>query len=199
MQVPAQITFHQMEHDAAVEERIREKLAKLEQLHDGIISARVVVERAYHHHDHDSGPVNVRFELGLSGNRTIIGGGPGTKNDAFVDAHAALKAAFEACKRQLIDHVEKERRHTKVHEVPPHGVVTRLDPTGEFGFLQTSDGLDVYFHRNAVVEGSFDDLAIGDAIRFILHAEEGVQGPQAASVQALGKHALPPVEAVRSS
>lgn len=199
MQTPVQITFHQMEPAADVEERIREKVAKLEHLHDRIISCRVVVERAYHHQDHDSGPVTVRFELTLPNNKTIVSGGPGTKNEAFDDVHVALKAAFEACKRQLLDHVDKERRHTKVHEVPPHGVVTRLDPTGEFGFLQTADGLDVYFHRNAVVETSFDDLKPGDAIRFILHAEEGVQGPQAASVQLLGKHALPPVEAVRSS
>ncbi len=105
MQTPVQITFHQMEPSPDVEERIREKVTKLEHLHEGIISCRVVVERAAHQHHHDRGPVSVRFELNLPGGKTIVGGGPGTKNDAFEDVHVALTAAFEATKRQLVDHV----------------------------------------------------------------------------------------------
>lgn len=95
-----------MDHDASVEERIREKVEKLEQFYGGIISCRVVVEREHHQKEPDRGPVTVRFELGLTHGKTIVGGGPGTKNDAFDDVHTAIKAGFEACKRQLIDHVE---------------------------------------------------------------------------------------------
>ena len=110
MQVPVQITFHQLEPSPSVEERIREKVAKLEHLHQGIISCRVVVEPVANQHHH--GPVlySVRFELGLAGGKTIVGGGSGTKNDGLDDVHAALKAAFEATKRQLQDHHEKERQ-----------------------------------------------------------------------------------------
>ncbi len=108
MQVPIQITFHQMEHSPAIETRIREKVAKLEHFYAGLISCRVVVERAFHQH-HDRGPVSVRFELAIPGNKTIVGGGPGTRNDAAEDFEGALKAAFEAAKRQLHDHVETMR------------------------------------------------------------------------------------------
>lgn len=197
LQSPVQITFHQTDHSDVVEADIRDKVAQLEQYYENLISCRVVVEHEHFHH-HERGPVTVRFELVLPGGKTIVGGGSGTANAGQVDAATAVKAAFEAVKRQLHDYVEKRRRHTKVHEVPPHGVVLSLDPDGGFGFLQTSDGLDVYFHRNAVVETEFEQLRVGDAVRFILHAEEGVDGPQAASVQPLGKHQLPNVEAVRS-
>lgn len=197
LQTPVQITFHQTDHADAVEADIRDKVAQLEHFVESLISCRVVVEHE-HFHNHERGPVTVRFELGLPGGKTIVGGGAGTGNDAQADAATAVKAAFEAVKRQLHDHVDRRRRHTKVHEVPPHGVVLSVDPGGEFGFLQTSDGLDVYFHRNAVVEAEFEQLRVGDAVRFILHAEEGVDGPQAASVQPLGKHRLPDVESVRS-
>jgi len=109
MQTPIQISFHQMEHSSALEQRIREKVAKLEHLYAGLISCRVVVERAFHYHEHDRGPVSVRFELVMPGNKTIVGGGPGTRNDSADDFEGALKAAFEAAKRQLHDHVETMR------------------------------------------------------------------------------------------
>jgi cold shock CspA family protein len=197
LQEQPQIAFHQIDHSDAVEADIRGKIAELEALHDAVISCRVVVERDHVLRDGE-GPVSARFELSLPGGKTIVGGGKGTRNDAFPDADAAVKAAFDAAKRQLHDYVDKRRSFTKTHEVPPHGVVARIDPAGDFGFLTTSDGLDVYFHRNAVVDGVFEDLSPGDEIRFILHAEEGIEGPQAASVQPLGKRDLPNVEAVRS-
>jgi len=109
MQTPIQISFHQMEHSPPMEARIREKVAKLEHYYAGLISCRVVVERAFHYHDHERGPVSVRFELVMPGNKTIVGGGPGTRNDAADDFEGALKAAFEAAKRQLHDHVEAMR------------------------------------------------------------------------------------------
>jgi hypothetical protein len=44
MQIPLQITFHGIDHSNALEERIREKALKLEQIYDKITSCRVVVE-----------------------------------------------------------------------------------------------------------------------------------------------------------
>lgn len=196
MQTPLQITFHQIDSSEPVADAIREKVAQLERFHDRLTSCRVVVERPQHLH-HNHAPYSVRVELEVPG-ATIVGGGAGTKNDLFEDVYVAIREAFAAAKRQLQDHVRKSRRETKVHEVPPHGEVLRLHPGGEYGFLRTSDGMDVYFHRNAVVGSDFDDLKVGDPIRFILHAEEGEHGPQAASVQPLGKRQLPDVEAVHS-
>ncbi len=114
MQVPVQITFHQLEPSPDLEERIHAKVAKLEALHRGIISCRVVVEPAAHQHGSGKAMFSVRFELGLGGGKTIVGGGPGTQNDAFDNAHTALVAAFEATKRQLHDHAEKERQFVAV-------------------------------------------------------------------------------------
>lgn len=105
MQTPIQISFHQMEPSPAIEARIREKVAKLEHFYAGLIRCRVVVERAFHYHEHERGPVSVRFELVLPASKTIVGGGSGTCNDAADDFEGALKAAFDATKRQLHDHV----------------------------------------------------------------------------------------------
>lgn len=109
MQTPVQITFHQLDASPDVETRIQEKVAKLEQFYNGIISCRVVVEPSAHTTSQTI--FSVRFELNLPGNKTIIGGGSGTKNDGFDNMHTAINAAFEAAKRQLQDHAEKERLH----------------------------------------------------------------------------------------
>lgn len=121
MQVPVQITFHQLDPSPDVEARIHEKVAKLEQLHTGIVSCRVVVEPAANPHGHGQTMFSVRFELGLPHGKTIVGGGPGTKNDSFDNVHTAITAAFEATRRQLHDHVEKERLHTPppLDTIPP--------------------------------------------------------------------------------
>ena len=110
MQVPVQITFNQLEHSPDLEQKIQAKVAKLEAIHAGIISCRVVVQPAAHPHGAATPMFSVRFELGLGGGKIIIGGGPGTQNDEFDSVHAALKASFEATRRQLHDHIEKERQ-----------------------------------------------------------------------------------------
>ena len=54
----------------------------------------------------------------------------------------------------------------KHHEGPPIGTVVSLDPSGEFGFLEASDGQEVYFHRNSVLDDAFSQLEIGSRVTF---------------------------------
>ena len=66
------------------------------------------------------------------------------------------------------------------------GTVKSLDASGEFGFLEAADGHEVYFHRNSVLDGAYNRLAVGAHVAF---AEEmGEKGPQASTVKLLGKH-----------
>ena len=66
--------------------------------------------------------------------------------------------------------------------------MARLDPSGEFGFLETIDGQEVYFHRNSVVGDGYSRLRVGSRVTF---AEEmGEKGAQASTVKPLGKHGL---------
>jgi cold shock CspA family protein len=76
----------------------------------------------------------------------------------------------------------------KSHEGQPIGTIVRLDPSGEFGFLRSSDGAEIYFHRNSVLGGDFSELAIGSRVMFA--DEIGEKGAQATTVKLLGKHGL---------
>ena len=74
----------------------------------------------------------------------------------------------------------------KSHEGQPVGTVVRLDPAGEFGFLRSSDGQEIYFHRNSVLGGT--KLEEGARVTFV--EEAGRKGPQASTVKLMGKHKL---------
>lgn len=79
------------------------------------------------------------------------------------------------------------RGQTKQHENQPIGTVLRIDPSGEFGFLQAVDGREIYFNSNSVLGGA-SKIAVGMRVSY---AEEmGEKGPQASTVKMLGKHGL---------
>ncbi len=64
----------------------------------------------------------------------------------------------------------------------------RLDPSGEFGFLETNDEQEFYFHRNSVLDDGFSRLQVGSRVTFA--EEAGDKGAQATTVKLLGKHGL---------
>ena len=100
----------------------------------------------------------------------------------------AINDAFKGARRQLQDQARRTQGQVKHHDEMPTATVARLDPSGEFGFLETADGRQIYFHRNSVLNGGFARLAVGSHVTF---AEElGEKGAQVSTLRLLGKHAL---------
>jgi cold shock CspA family protein len=104
------------------------------------------------------------------------------------DLNYALNDAFKRARRQLQDQARKLQGQVKQHEAQPIATVARLDPSGEFGFLETGDGHEIYFHRNSVLDDGFAKLSVG--ARVIFAEEMGDKGPQASTVKPMGKHGL---------
>lgn len=50
----------------------------------------------------------------------------------------------------------------------------------DYGFIQTVDGTEIYFHRNSVAHRAFRRLKGGSRVRYTV--EEGEKGPQASVV-----------------
>ena len=196
MRLPLQITFRHMDPSAALEARIRQRAEELDQFFDRITSCRVVVECA--HRRHQQGNLfEVRLDLTVPGREIVVGREPGT-NHAHEDPYVAVRDAFDAVRRLLEDHVRRRRGEAKTHAVPDHGRVARLLPDRDCGFIATAGGEEIYFHRNSVTGDAFDKLEIGSEVRFVTQHGESAEGPQASTVVPLGKHHLPPTEAVRS-
>jgi cold shock CspA family protein len=184
MQTPLRISFQDMEPSPAIESRIRDMAAKLERFHDRIIGCSVVVE-APHRRRRKGQLCNVRITLSVPG-KDIHVGHTGPQNHAHEDINVAIRDAFDAANRLLEDHVRKMRGAVKAHASPIHGKVIRLSL--DFGFVETSDGDEIYFHQNSVTDGHFKDLEIGSEVRIVIAEQEGEQGPQASTVAPIGKH-----------
>jgi ribosomal subunit interface protein len=178
-----QITFRNMEPSPAVEATIREKVAKLEQFYSHIVSCRVVVELDHRHH-HKGNHYRVAVHMKVPEGELVANRTP-DQHHSHTDAFVAVRDAFDAIKKQLDGYASKRRGDVKLHEAPPVGRVLRLDRAAGFGFIGTSDGREIYFHRNSVVNVNFDSIDEGAEVRF---AEEmGDEGPQASSVQLVGR------------
>ncbi len=61
------------------------------------------------------------------------------------------------------------------------GTIKRLVRERGFGFIQGSDGVELFFHRSALQGEGFDTLAEGQAVEF--DVEKGDKGPRAANLK----------------
>jgi ribosomal subunit interface protein len=171
MQRALNITARDFELSEAFETEIREKAAALDTYFDRITGCDVTVEAPVEHH-RKGGPFNVRVRLTVPGNELMA-------NRQSKDGLAgAIREAFDAIRRQLEDYVREHRGDVKAHEEPPQAQVSKL--LGDYGFLETPDGREIYFHRNSVLNDGFEKLQIGTQVRFV--EEEGNKGPQASTV-----------------
>ena len=196
MQVPLQITFRHMESSEALAARIRERAEELNRFFDRIVSCRVAVELQNARHQQGN-LFHVRVDLTVPGREIVVGRDPAAHH-AHEEPHVAVRDSFDAARRLLEDYVRERRGDVKLHAVPDHGRIARLIAEQDYGFITTPDGSEIYFHRNSVTNGGFDKLAVGDEVRFVVQEGESAMGPQASTVVALGKHHLPPTEAVRA-
>jgi ribosomal subunit interface protein len=184
MKLPMQVTYRNMSPSAAMEDNVREKVEKLDQFYDQIMSCRVMIE-AHHKHHHEGNLYHVRIDLKVPDEEIVVS----REHDlhhSHSDVYVAIRDAFDAARRQLEDYIRRRRQHVKTHETPLHGIVSRMERALDYGIITSSDGREIYFHRNSVLDAGFDDLTTGTEVRF--HEETGEQGPQASTVKRVGKH-----------
>jgi cold shock CspA family protein/ribosome-associated translation inhibitor RaiA len=203
MEIPLKITFRDMAPSPAIEANIREKAAKLDSLYDRIMSCRVIVEAPHRHH-HKGKTFEVRIDLTVPGGELVINHAPKrlaaaklkrseepekdftelhepSKHAAHEDVYVAIRDAFNAAGRKLQDHARRQSGKVKVHEPAAVARIVKLFPFEDYGFLQTPDGRELYFHKNSVLAPGFDRLDVGTEVHF---AEEmGDKGPQASTVR----------------
>lgn len=179
MKLPLQITTRNVSLSEAAEATIREKSSKLETFYDHIMSCRVLVE-VPHRHKHQGVAYNVRIDITVPGNEIIV------KREPNEDLYVAIRDSFDAARRQLQSFAGRQRGEIKIHqEISPTGHIRKLYPQEDYGFIETGDGREIYFHRNSVKNSGFDHLSTDAEVRFT--EEEGEQGPQAVVVIPLGK------------
>jgi cold shock CspA family protein len=185
METPAEVDFRDMVPLPEVREEVARHIRQLEHRFGRIVACRVVVKGPGHHHQ-TAGLYEVNIRLTLPQAKAVNVERTTGNDERCADIHFALNNAFKRARRQLQDRVRRLQHQVKHHEPAPTARVVRIDPSQEFGFIETSDGRELYFHRNSVLNGSFSQLKPGTAVAYA--EEEGEKGPQASTVRLLGKH-----------
>jgi cold shock CspA family protein/ribosome-associated translation inhibitor RaiA len=185
MQVPPEIAFHNIESSAYVQDVIRGHVDDLEKIFDRLISCKVRVEQR----QKKSGtPPVVRIELGVPGySNIVVSHEPKRLQRKYQnpDIHNAINEAFRLAEKQLTEWKDKHNTPNRAggHDIQNQfiGTVSDLPDGADYGFLTTKEGSQLYFHRNSLLTGKFEDLRTGDEVSYV--EEMADTGPVASKVR----------------
>jgi cold shock CspA family protein/ribosome-associated translation inhibitor RaiA len=185
MQVPLDITFQNSEPSEAIRSEVEKHAKRLEKFHDRITSCKVaIIAPPGRHRKGELFKIDIR--IAMPEHKDIFV----TKTHGDTPEHehfeVAIKDAFGAAQRQIEDAVREMRGQVKPHVPEDHGRVSKFVVGDDYGFIESADGREVYFHRNSVLDNAFDRLMVGSEVRFV--EEIGEKGPQASTVRLVGKH-----------
>jgi cold shock CspA family protein len=186
-----------MNRSEAVETRIREEVDKLETFFSPIMRCRVVVELP-HKHQKKGDLYHVRIDMTVPGAELVVKREPSLHTTlrqvdtemrsksyeaqaAHKDVYVVIRDAFKEARRQLQDYARRVRGQVKIHAEQTTGRICKLFPDQGYGFLETAEGSEIYFHKNSVLHGAFDRLSIGERVTFA--EEKGEKGTQASTVR----------------
>lgn len=179
MTVSRQITFRDIPHSDAIKNHLDEKIDKLAQFCEKIISCHVVVELASRS-QHQGNLHNIRITLTVPGKELI------SKHNETEDMYISIRDAFADMTRQLECYEEQIHGQVKNHQaVILSGTIARLFNGDGFGFIESGDGGEFYFNAGHVVHPTFEKLTVGMPVHFVEH--NGNDGPQAHRIKLIEK------------
>ncbi|MHA7886425.1 HPF/RaiA family ribosome-associated protein [Roseicyclus sp.] len=185
MQTPIEVAFKHVDPTDEIKALILEKADQLETYYDGITSCHVYV-RAPHQSQRKGNLYEVTVEVRVPGTELVV------RNDmddvaehehlrvAICDAFAAMTTELKRWKAQIRDEVKT------TDGGPLQGKVVEIRHDEDFGQIIATDQRIVYFHRNSVVDGSFDELQPRDTVELVVQTGESAIGPQASTVRRIG-------------
>jgi cold shock CspA family protein/ribosome-associated translation inhibitor RaiA len=194
---PVQIICRNLENSQEAKQWVQEEAAKLDRCHPRITSCRVALEVPHAHRE--LGRIyRVQVDVGLPGRELVVRNEPTLRahtrkaitprpakqlyrEKSSKDLHLAIQNAFKIARRRVSEYARRRRGEVKPHEGAPIARVLRTVPERGFGFLESLDGREIYFHRNAVVGGSLEQLQAGTPVEF--REEPGIDGPHATVVK----------------
>lgn len=154
-----QITLRDIPASPVLDALIRKKYDKLTMYYKPITSCHVVVEHTQKH-KHQGKIYHVRIDVIVPGKQLVVT----QKNHENI--YIALRESFNAVMRQLEEHARKRHGRVKTHNHIMHGYVARLIESDGYGFIEGIDGNEYYFSITNVSHPTFDQLMIGDEVKY---------------------------------
>ena len=180
MQIPLDIDYRNVNKTEALEDRIRERVAKLDRLSDKLSSCHVSVEKLHQHQD-SGRRFRVRLVLHHPPGQEVVVDRNSSGGDVHQEAHQVVDEVFDTAERKLKRLLDKLHGDVKSHpQQEPSAVIVEIDHEKGEGRLRTLEGRELFFNDETSVD-EFRHLDVGDGVSFIEgHTEEG---PYANSVR----------------
>jgi ribosome-associated translation inhibitor RaiA/cold shock CspA family protein len=192
MERPLQIVFKGMDTSPALEALVRQRVDHLETIYPRLVGCRVVIEVPHRGSETAKVPIAVSVEADVPGRGPVVGKDEEDRREAKQDHTAALNNAFNAVERQLEKISDLQNEAVKPQAgAGQSGMVVRLFPEQNYGFIEMDNSPELYFTRNAVDGGDFAELKVGMMVQVTRATEEGPMGPQASSVRLLDRGRAP--------
>lgn len=157
---------------------IENRMDDLQRGHEDVLHGRVTLTKNPHHKK-QANVAEALVVISMPGRRTLTAR---KENKTFEEA---IRSAFAAVAIELRKFREKRsRKEVRTPPIPPlRGVVCKLFPRKQYGFILQEGGGEVYFHKNALQGITFKELEDGTEVVF--NVEQGAKGPQATTVNPL--------------
>jgi ribosome-associated translation inhibitor RaiA len=186
MQKPLQLSFKNIDGSDAMKAVVRERVDRLDRMYPSLIGCRVVIEAPHRSAQGSRPPLGVSIEAEIPGKPMIVAK-DAEQHRSAADQGTIVNRTFDVVERQLDDATRIAHGEVKTHEAAGEsGSVTRVFPEQGYGFVEAKAAGNLYFTRNAVVDGRFDELTVGTIVHLTLATGEGPMGPQASSIRLLG-------------
>jgi cold shock CspA family protein/ribosome-associated translation inhibitor RaiA len=185
MDSPLEIAFHNLQPSPAIETELRKHVDKLEHRFGRLTGCRVSVEKL--HNQHRTGnlfEIHITLSIPGHGRDLAVSRPPQRARERFAnpDIHVSIRDAFDAAERQLEAFKGRVRSDTASPSASAlTGQVALIEPGADHGFILNSVGSQLYFHRDSVTNGRFEDLKQGDTVHYV--EAEGSAGPVAVKVR----------------
>jgi cold shock CspA family protein/ribosome-associated translation inhibitor RaiA len=183
MDRPLEMAFHNVQPSTSVELELRRQVERLERRFGRLIGCRVTVEKQQNQH-RTGNLFAVHLTLSVPGQDLVVSHQPQKAKErrANPDIHASIRDTFNAAERQLESFKGRLRSDTSAPSAAAlSGQVALIEPGQDHGFILTSSGSQVYFHRDSVTNGRFEDLREGDLVHYV--EEQGSAGPTATKIR----------------
>lgn len=186
MQKPLQLSFKNIEGSEAMKAMVRDRVGRLDRLYPNLIGCRVVIEAPHRSAQGARPPLGVSVEAEIPGKPKIVVKDIEERRNPR-DQAAVVNRSFDVVERKLDEACSIVQGEVKAHEAAGEtGTISRLFPDRNYGFVEAKQAGSLYFTRNAVVDGRFDELTTGMMVHLTLATGEGPMGPQASSIRLLG-------------
>jgi cold shock CspA family protein/ribosome-associated translation inhibitor RaiA len=187
MDIALQVSFQGVPPSDAVRSACEDYVEKIGR-HHALNRCRVVVA-APHQHGRHGNLYSVHIEADGPGLHAFANRDRHDEH-AHEDVYVALRDAFAALEQQL-EKADRQRRDHRGHRHPPahadettRGRVALVLPHLGYGFIETDDGREVYFHQEGLIGTAIDAIEVGVEVRFVEF--EGDQGFQAREIRVVG-------------